>query len=571
LKRFLATIALAFVALGLGATPASAHAVFEGSDPAPDSELPAGEPPAAITIEFSEGVQVVDDSIRLLDGNGAVVDGVGDSEHGAGDENIMASLPDLDDGSYVVDWHVVSQDSHPITGAFTFSLGTPTADSDDIAGLLAGDTNRGVGITFGLTRALAFASVLTLIGALFFLWTRWPEAGTDPGQRGLLWVAWIVAFVTAFAGIGLQAAYSSGQTISGALDTGAIGDVMDTRFGQSWLLRALLLILVIPALRKPERRPRPPALAAAAVLGVAILATFTFAGHARTGRWTTFATILDLFHLGGAAIWLGGVVVLGVALARRAQLRGAVDAAQRFAAIAPIAIAVIVASGFLQGLRQTDGLESIVDTAYGRLLLVKIGLVGLVLTAASVSRAVLRGREETRAREPLPVGPGAARVEAEPELVRDLRDSVIAEVAIAALVLAVTAVLVNTTPARIANEERAGSGSGVSPVPAAGFEETLTDDDMSFEVSLSPALSGTNGLTVAVTRDAAAFEPIEISATMAEEARGLAPIDIALTPEGDGTYAGTVSLPFTGEWTLEIDALRSEIDQATVSATVDIG
>ncbi|MET1003271.1 MAG: FixH family protein [Acidimicrobiia bacterium] len=571
MRRLLAAAALTVAAIGLFASPAGAHAVFEGSDPAPDSELPAGEPPAAITIEFSEGVQVVDDSIRLLDGNGTVVDGVGDSEHGAGDEIITATLPDLDDGSYVVDWHVVSQDSHPITGAFTFSVGTPTADSDDIAGLLEGDTNRGVGITFGLTRALAFASVLTLIGALFFLWTRWPEAGRDPGQRGLLWVSWIVAFVTAFAGIALQAAYSSGQTISGALDTGAIGDVMDTRFGQSWLVRAFLLLLALPWLRRPERVPRPPVAGLATVLGVALLATFTFAGHARTGRWTTFATMLDLFHLGGAAIWLGGVVVLVVALTRRVMLRGAVDAAHRFSAIAPIAIAVIVASGFLQGLRQTDGLESIVDTAYGRLLLVKVGLVGLVLTAASVSRAVLRGREETRAREPLPVGPGAARVEAEPELVRDLRDSVIAEVAIAALVLAVTAVLVNTTPARVANEESAGSGSGVGPVPAAGFEETLTDEDMSFEVSLSPALSGTNELTIVVTRDGAAFEPIEISATMAEETRGLAPIAIALTPVGDGTYVGTVSLPFTGEWTLQIDALRSEIDQATVSAAIDIG
>ena len=201
MKRLLAAAALTVAAIGLLATPAGAHAVFEGSDPAPDSELPAGEPPTAITIEFSEGVQVVDDSIRLLDGNGAVVDGVGNSTHGAGDEIITTSLPELDDGSYVVDWHVVSQDSHPITGAFTFSVGTPTADSDDLAGLLEGDTNRGVGITFGLTRALAFASVLTLVGALFFCWTRWPEAGTDPGQRGLLWVCWIVAFVTAFAGI----------------------------------------------------------------------------------------------------------------------------------------------------------------------------------------------------------------------------------------------------------------------------------------------------------------------------------------------------------------------------------
>ena len=44
-------------------------------------------------------------------------------------------------------------------------------------------------------------------------------------MRGLLWVCWVVAFVTSFLGIGLQAAYTTGQDIAGLWDTNAIGEI----------------------------------------------------------------------------------------------------------------------------------------------------------------------------------------------------------------------------------------------------------------------------------------------------------------------------------------------------------
>lgn len=39
-------------------------------------------------------------------------------------------LPDkLAQGTYMVSWRVVSADGHPISGAFTFSIGKPSATS----------------------------------------------------------------------------------------------------------------------------------------------------------------------------------------------------------------------------------------------------------------------------------------------------------------------------------------------------------------------------------------------------------------------------------------------------------
>ena len=68
--------------------------------------------------------------------------GVGDTVHGDDDNSIVvASLPDLDDGTYVVDWHVVSSDSHPINGAFTFGSTTQLANNTPQSVVLAAGTD----------------------------------------------------------------------------------------------------------------------------------------------------------------------------------------------------------------------------------------------------------------------------------------------------------------------------------------------------------------------------------------------------------------------------------------------
>ena len=90
--------------------------------------------------------------------------------------------------------------------------------------------------------------------------------------------------MTSFIGIGMQAAYTSGQDIAKFFDTTAIGDVMDTKFGQAWLIHAGLLLLVLPALRKLGSPRSLVVNVVDAALAVFVLATFTFSGHARTGR-----------------------------------------------------------------------------------------------------------------------------------------------------------------------------------------------------------------------------------------------------------------------------------------------
>jgi copper transport protein len=567
----------AALALGVWATvlsaPAFAHADLVGSDPEPGAELPAGEPPASVTLRFTESVRIPTDALRVLDGDGREVDDVGAARAGATGAEVVADLPRLDDGTYVVDWRVVSTDSHPVSGAFTFTVGEPTADPDALAGLVAGDDERGVAIAFGMARALAFASVLVLVGGVLFVRACWADAVNRPAVRALLWVGWVVALVTAVAGIGLQAAYSSGRDLSAAWDTDVLSDVLDTAFGRAWLARVPVLLLALGALRAPQRRRPPFVHAVDALLAVALLLTFTFAGHARSGRWVALATVTDLVHLAAVAAWLGGLVVLCTLLFDRARPRGARDATIRFSRYAGPAIGAAVLSGAVQTLRQTDGFDSLVDTTYGRLVLAKIGLVVFVVAAASVSRHVA---SEWRAARLRPAGPGAATVEADAEEWHDLRSAVVVEVAIAAVVLAVTAALVNTQPARVAAGADLPAAREAGPAPIAGFSDELTDPDdgLRFAVRVSPGLTGRNTVTIAVTTDTAEpepFEPLEISARLVQAEQGIGPIAVALSADGEGSYSGAADLPVAGVWELEIRALRTDIDQAVVSTTFEVG
>ena len=103
---------------------------------------------------------------------------------------------------------------------------------------------------------------------------------------------------------------------------------------------------------------------------------------------------------------------------------------------ATYAVATLVLTGTAQALVEVGTLDGLFSTTYGWLVVAKVSLVVVVLAVASLSRRL--------------VGPVADR---SPTAPRALRRIVIVEAAIAAVILGVTSVLVQTTPARTAAAE----------------------------------------------------------------------------------------------------------------------
>lgn len=105
-----------------GAGTASAHAALTGSDPS--SGVVVDKAPTQISLTFSEKVATNDDSLRVLDPKGKRVD-IGKPSNISGTTYATQVRSGLPDGTYTVAWQVVSADSHPVGGAFTFSIGSP--------------------------------------------------------------------------------------------------------------------------------------------------------------------------------------------------------------------------------------------------------------------------------------------------------------------------------------------------------------------------------------------------------------------------------------------------------------
>src|SRR5262249_49238413 len=155
----------------------------------------------------------------------------------------------------------------------------------------------------------------------------WRGAAHRRDVRIALWVALVLVFLTALAGIAFQGAYANGTGFGGLFERSAIDDVLRTRFGEAWRGRAILATVPVPSLLTLKRElPRWSRIVrdgvfVSAAIGVA--ATFAYAGHGATGRLTYVALPADMIHILAAAVWFGGLAVLALALRDPEQPLGA--------------------------------------------------------------------------------------------------------------------------------------------------------------------------------------------------------------------------------------------------------
>ncbi|KOG90012.1 membrane protein, partial [Streptomyces varsoviensis] len=112
--------------------------------------------------------------------------------------------------------------------------------------------------------------------------------------------------------------------------------------------------------------------------------TWSLAEHASVGIQPYLAMPVDILHLLAVGCWLGGLVALLVTLRTDTPIRRA--AVQRFSRLAFASVCVLVATGTYQSWRQVGTWGALTGTAYGRWLLLKIGLVAVVVGLAYFSR-----------------------------------------------------------------------------------------------------------------------------------------------------------------------------------------
>jgi copper transport protein len=574
-RRALAVLALSGALVLAIAAPASAHADFVSSDPAAGQVL--DEPPKTITLRFTESVSASGGAVKVFNTDSERVD------EGAVDVSgkiVRATLPALEDGSFIVTWRVTSSDAHPIQGAFTFQVGAAgNATSREVTGLadrlLASDkSDQAVGIAYGVTRWLVFASIAVLIGAVTFLVVVHPAARASKGARRLVWGGFAGLVVGTVAGLLVYGPYAASLGLGDVFSTSVIGETLETRFGKVWAIRLGLLALAVPLLVSLLARdgdaPRPLHrwwTTLAPPLGVLVAATPGLSGHAATGDWSTAAIVSDTLHVAAMAVWLGGLLALLTLLLPGRAVAELRDAVPRWSRIALGCVIVLVATGAFQSWRQVSfDLGALRSTDFGRILIVKLVLFAVILVLAALSREVVLRvwgpPAGTAGRVPVVAGGADDVRDDDATELRRLRTSVWGEVAIAVAVLIATALLVNAPPAKAVAGLEAGGAVGV----------TLKSDQVWVDITVAPGVAGRNDVHVSTLEpEGAPLEVEELTVTFALPDEKIAKIDVPLRPLSPGHYVSPgFDLPIDGDWRVTAKPRLSEFEQPTLRGEIPI-
>lgn len=642
LGALLTVVGTAAVLLIGGAGPAAAHATLISTDPANNAVVATA--PAAVTLSFTEGVSLSPDSVRVLGPDGASVDS-GEPTHvdGKAATARVALRSGLANGTYTVAWRAVSEDSHPIGGAYTFSIGAPSATTVSAAALQDVKADSLVAFAYGTGRTVAYLAFALLAGAAAFVLVCWPGGAAVRSVQRLLMTGWVGLLVSTVAVLLLRGPYERGTGIGQAFDLSLVRNTLDERIGTALSVRLLLLaaagvflsLLVgqlgqerssVPAepdeeddeLRQLERaaaeRPLRDARlglgVAGLVLAVALSATWAGADHASVGLQVWLALPVAMVHLLAMALWLGGLAALLFGL------RGGVGerSVELFSKLAFGAVAVLVVTGVYQSWRGLGSWGALVDTEFGRLLLLKTGAVVALVGVAWFSRGwVARLRTGAAEASVQAAGPDRAPAAAEADPVRaaqlarqqaararaaerqerdgtparaGLRRSVLVEAGIAVVVVVLTTMLTNTPPGRVAEAVANAPGTGSTPaqevtaVPGRTVELKIPYDTGgrtpnakgTATVGINPAGVGLNTVQLALTDPAG--QPVEVpelelAFTLPD--RDLGPLPVTLKAEGPGRWSGTGQLPLAGNWVVSVTVRSSDIDQVTEVKSLRIG
>jgi putative copper resistance protein D len=247
------------------------------------------------------------------------------------------------------------------------------------------------------SRFVHYSSSLVLFGvALFplYIYPRNRLEGTGRRNRMLVtcWALSLLVLVSGafwFIGVATSMADTSAswETARFVLSETTYGAVCLIRLG---IVAAVICVLALIAVR-PVRQLDTPL----ATLSAALVASLAGTGHTHVedGPARLGHMFADALHLVGAGAWLGGLVFLLYLTATslhssspESRRLEACDAAFRFSRMGYLAVGTIIGSGIVNSWFLVSPFANLIETDYGRLLLIKIALFAGMVGLAAVNR-----------------------------------------------------------------------------------------------------------------------------------------------------------------------------------------
>ncbi|WP_406439117.1 copper resistance protein CopC [Streptomyces sp. NBC_00631] len=438
---------LAFAALLFAAPAASAHTELTSS--APKNGARITHTPATVRLTFSEQVDLAD--VRITADRKQLT--LSRPAHGDAEGNVVEVTVPRTTGEdrLTLIWQVHDmEDGHPTSGSLSFPLvakpgnsAASGADKADATGVqTAPRPSEAVYTAWTVTRWVGYLSLALYVGGLAFCALLWPQGAQDRRTRRLLTLSWAAGLAAGLLGPGLQGAYGAMGTLGDVLRSATYTDLLGSEIGivaacrvLMWVLAAIVLAALLQGGERAARSPGWRVGFLAVALG--LLRTTGMTGHNAEGTHPGWGEVADLIHLLGVSLWLGGLALLvfGVLPRRRPEELSA--AVSGYSTLAGVSVAAILAAGSVLTWQIVGSFGALVDTGYGRLLLLKLAVLAVVLLIAQSSRAWVRTRLDV-----------AVLLRGDRATVRPFVYSVVAETGLVLVVLAATSVLVTSAPGR---------------------------------------------------------------------------------------------------------------------------
>ena len=506
LARLLAIVAIALAGVVAWAPEAAAHAGFVSSDPADGQTLATA--PDAITIRFTEPPDPAISQITVVDTGGRPVE-VGALAR-VGPDGLRASLPsDLPDGTYTVTWFAVSTvDGHLTTDAFAFGVGD-TVDVPTGTSAPSSPDPTAAGI---IGRAAMYTGLAVLIAAAFV--GAW-AFGMRP--RSLTLVAVTGGVLTLGGALALVA---SEVDLIGTSTRAFLASDTGAPFVRLSIAAAATAALAVVA----AARTTPMTLTIAGTAAVVTAWARAASGHADGLVQELGQTV----HLAAVGVWIGGLVLVALLLRETRDGEPPVDAVRRFSTLALGAVALVIATGSLRAVQEIGGFGAFteaLDTGYGQVLAVKVGLALVLVALGAVNRR--RSIPRIAAGDRAPLG----------RIVR-------AELVVALGLALLTGALTSLPPGGV-------DRSTPSPPPSISAEGSDFGTTVRVMLTASPGAPGSNTFAADVTDyDSGAPAPVDgvtLRFARADDDDG-ATVSLELRPDGDRWTGEGAGVSIAGTW-----------------------
>ncbi len=293
------------------------------------------------------------------------------------------------------------------------------------------------------------------------------------------------------------------------------------------------------------------------ILTAAALFTFPASSHAAAARGSGWAVAVDYVHLIAAAVWAGGLLFLALLLLRLRHTETVPDPdrlvllLRRYSLSAQAAVFLLAVTGLFSSLVQLPGFDSLFDTTYGRVLLVKLALVAVIMALAYFNNRAVRQATATVSNT---------------GKLRPFMRRVIVEAGMASVLMLSVALLVQTpTPSVSATTTPVG--------PSLPFNEMTYEDDLAIHLQVTPNRVGHNRYWVHLSRPAASeIGEVQLVRLFFDHESGqMGQSRLDLEALGDDAFAAEGAfLNRDGDWSVSVYVRRRGLDDLLAEVTVPV-